>query len=182
MHRIVLAVALVSTVAFAQEELAEVGKAAPMFGRLPLYNAKAVGETAVGLDRYVGPDAADKKTKVVLISFMASFCGPCKKELPYLQSLHQKYSEQGLRVVSIAIDREPEGQKKVEDLVAEAKITFPVLKDRFNILARRWLGSQSPLPSVFLLKPDGTVTLAHRGYNEDASKLLTTEVEAALKK
>ncbi len=60
--------------------------------RLPVYNAKALdGLTAVGLDRYVGPDAVDKKAKVVLLSFMASFCGPCKKEMPYLESLHEKY-------------------------------------------------------------------------------------------
>ncbi len=181
MRHVAMAVLLLGGAASAQEELAEVGKPAPMFGRLPVYNPKEVGETAVGLDKFVGADASDKKTKVVLISFMASFCAPCKKELPYLQTLHEKHKDQGLRVLSIAIDRELEGQKKIEELVQSNKITFPVLKDRFNILARRWLGSQSPLPSVFLVKPDGTVKMAHRGYNEDASVVLSKEVEAALK-
>lgn len=166
--------------ALADEELAAVDKAAPMF-RLPTYNSKALGGlTAVGLDRYVGPDAADKQSKVVLLSFMASFCGPCKKEMPYLQSLHEKYSDKGLRVLMVSIDKEPAGQQIITDLIATNKVTFPVLKDRFNLVARRWLGTQSPLPSLFLVKPDGVVMAVHRGYSEDAAAALDKEVKDAL--
>jgi thiol-disulfide isomerase/thioredoxin len=111
---------------------------------------------------------------------MASFCGPCKKEMPYLQSLHERYSDAGLRVVMVSIDTEPEGQKKIDDLIATNKVTFPVLKDRFNLAARRWLGSKTPLPSVFLIKPDGTISTVHRGYNEDASKVFMAAVEQAI--
>lgn len=165
--------------ALAEDELAAVDKAAPMF-RLPVYNSKAVGQTAVGLDRFVGPDAADKQAKVVLLSFMASFCGPCKKEMPYLQSLHEKYAEKGLRVMMVSIDTEPAGQKIIDELIASNKVTFPVLKDRFNLVARRWLGTQSPLPSLFMVKPDGIVIAVHRGYNEEASVALDKEVKDAL--
>jgi cytochrome c biogenesis protein CcmG, thiol:disulfide interchange protein DsbE len=175
-----LAVMVASGAAWADDELAAKDKPAPMF-RLPAYNAKEVGAPTVGLDRFVGADAADKATKVVLISFMASFCAPCKKEMPYLQSLHQKYQAQGLRVMLVSIDKDDEGFKKIDSLIAENKVTFPVLKDRFNLVARRWLGSQSPLPSLFLVKPTGVVSLVHRGYSDDASKLLAQEVEAALK-
>ena len=112
----------------------------------------------VGLDRYVGADATDKDAKVVLLSFMASFCAPCKKEMPYLQSLHERTRTSGLRVVSVSIDTEPDGQKIIDELIEKNKVTYPVLKDRFNLVARRWLGNQSPLPSVFLVSPDGTVS------------------------
>ncbi len=178
---VVAALSLAST-SFAQDDLASVDKPAPTF-RLPVYNAVAMGEPnagMIGIDRYTGPDAQDKKTKLVVVSFMASFCAPCKKEMPYLQALHEKYKEQGLRVMMIAIDREEDGQKKVAELIATNKVTFPVLKDRFNIVARRWLGSQSPLPSLFMLRPDGTVKTVHRGYSDDASALLEKEVTAAL--
>lgn len=163
----------------ADDDLAAVDKPAPMF-RLPVYNSAAVGSTFVGLDRYVGPDATDNNVKVVLLSFMASFCGPCKKEMPYLESLHEKYKDFGLRVVMVSIDTEPEGQAKIDALIAANHVTFPVLKDRFNLVARRWLGAQSPLPSVFMVKPDGVVSLVHRGYNEEASALFAKEIEAAL--
>jgi len=179
---IVLTVVCAASLAFGQEELATVDKAAPTF-RLPVYNAAAMGEpklTMLGIDRYTGTDAQDKKTRLVVVSFMASFCGPCKKEMPYLQALHEKYRDQGLRVMMVAIDREVEGQQMVAELISLNKVTFPVLKDRFNIVARRWLGTQSPLPSLFMLRPDGTVKTVHRGYSEDASALLEKEVLAAL--
>lgn len=165
--------------AAAQDDLATAGRAAPMF-RLPVYNPVPVGKSALGLDQFVGFDAADKQTKLVLISFMASFCPPCKKEMPYLQAMHERYRDQGLRVLMVSIDTEPAGQKIIDDLIAQNKITYPVLKDRFNLVARRWLGNQSPLPSVFFIKPDGTITGVHRGYNEEASLQIMAEVTKEL--
>lgn len=183
MKQLTLAVAamavLISPMSLAQEELPAVGRQAPIF-RLPVYNAAAVGSSVVGLDRLVGPDATDKNVKVVLMSFMASFCAPCKKEMPYLQMLHDKYKDFGLRVIMVSIDTEPEGQQIINDLIALNKVTFPVLKDRFNLVARRWLGNKSPLPSVFMIKPDGTVSMVHRGYNDEASQVFSAEVEDAL--
>ena len=129
---------------------------------------------------YVGVEATDKKTKALLVSFMASFCGPCKKEMPYLQKLHEQHKENGLRVMMVAIDTETDGQKKVAELIAENKVTFPVAKDRFNIVARRWLGTKSPLPSLFMVRPDGTISAVHRGYSQDGAELLGKEVELAL--
>jgi thiol-disulfide isomerase/thioredoxin len=174
-----LAVVFAPAAALADDELAAVDRPAPMF-RLPVYNAKPMGQAVVGLDRYVGPDATEKDVKVVLLSFMASFCAPCKKEMPYLEALHARYKDFGLRVVSVSIDTEPEGQKIIEELIAQNKVTYPVLKDRFNLVARRWLGNQSPLPSVFLVRPDATVSQVHRGYNQDIGVVLATEIEAAL--
>lgn len=175
----VLIAAVGSSTGAAAQELADTGRPAPMF-RLPVYNPQPGGPTVVGLDRFVGPDAQDKDTKVVLLSFMASFCAPCKKELPYLQQLQEKYRARGLRVISVSIDTEAEGQKQVSELIAKNGISFPVLKDRFNLVARRWLGLKSPLPSVFLVKPDGTISASHRGYSEDIARVLESEVLSAL--
>src|SRR5947208_2794480 len=47
-------------------------------------------------------------------------------------------------------------------------------------VGRRWLGNQSPLPSVFLVRPDATVSQVHRGYNQDIGTVLATEIESAL--
>lgn len=162
------------------EELAEQGKPVPTF-RLPVYNPKEFGQPSVGTDDFVGLESRDKGTKALVVSFMASFCAPCKKELPVLQALHEKYRDRGLRVLLVAIDTEAEGQKKVGELLAEGKVTLPVAKDRFNIVARRWLGSKSPLPSLFMVRPDGTVASVHRGYSQDGAALLEAEVAAALK-
>lgn len=178
MIRFALVVALVAVPA-AAEDLAEVDKPAPTF-RLPVYNPKEFGESTVAIDTYAGLEASDKKAKVLVVSFMASFCGPCKKEMPYLQALHAAHKDAGLRVMMVAIDTEPEGQKKVEELIAEHKVTFPVAKDRFNIVARRWLGTQSPLPSLFFVRPNGTIASVHRGYSQDGAEVLATELEKVL--
>ncbi len=178
MHRSLLLLALLAVPALA-EDLAEVDKPAPTF-RLPVYNQRAFGEASVGLDGYVGAEAADKKTKVLVVSFMASFCGPCKKEMPYLQKLHEENKDKGLRVMMVAIDSEPEGQKKIDELIELNKVTFPVAKDRFNIVARRWLGTKSPLPSLFFVRPNGTVASVHRGYSQDGAEVLAAELEREL--
>jgi thiol-disulfide isomerase/thioredoxin len=178
MRRLVLVAMVLGTSASA-DDLAEVNKAAPMF-RLPVYNAKEFGQTAVAIDTFVGAEATDKKAKALLVSFMASFCGPCKKEMPFLQKLYEQHYAHGLRVMMVAIDTDTEGQKKVEELVTANKVTFPVAKDRFNIVARRWLGNKSPLPSLFMVRPDGTVSAVHRGYSQDGEQLLAKEVELAL--
>lgn len=179
MRLVLTLVALTFATPAMADELAAVNRPAPKF-RLPVYNSKPVGAAVLGLERFVGPDASDKETRIVLLSFMASFCPPCKKEMPHLQSLHERYRERGLRVLMVSIDTEAEGQKIIDELIAQHGITFPVLKDRFNIVARRWLGTQSPLPSVFLVRPDATVAAVHRGYSEESISAITAEVEAAI--
>ena len=62
----------------------------------------------------------------------------------------------------------------------EVRVTYPVLSDRFNLLARRYLGEQSPLPSVFLIRRDGTVDRIERGYGKDAKGFLLAEVRRLL--
>jgi len=164
--------------AAADEEIA-VGLPAPAF-TLRTMNPETSGLVVVSLDRYVGPEADDAQAKVVLLSFFASWCEPCKKEMPYLQRLHEMYRGQGLRVLSVSIDREEPGISQARQVAAGAKVTFPVLSDRFNFLARRYLGEQSPLPSVFLVGRDGNILRIERGYGKDAATFLLAQVQKAL--
>jgi thiol-disulfide isomerase/thioredoxin len=134
----------------------------------------------VSLEHYVGPEAEDPGAKAVLLSFFASWCGPCKKEMPYLQKLHQKYMEQGLRIISVDIDKEEAGIDAAKKMAAANKVTYPVASDRFNFLARRYLGDQSPLPSVFIILRDGTIARIEKGYGKDVSTFIMAEVQKAL--
>jgi thiol-disulfide isomerase/thioredoxin len=155
------------------------GKPAPSF-MLKTMNPEQSNLTWVSLDRFVGSEPEDDKVKAVLLSFFASWCGPCKKEMPFLQQLHMQYREAGLRVISVDIDKEEPGLSDAKKLIDANKVTYPVLSDRFNFLARRYLGDKSPLPSVFILKKDGTIALIKKGYEKDASAFLTAEVQKAL--
>ena len=68
---------------------------------------------------------ADLKGKVVLVNFWATWCPPCRKEMPDLQALYDKYKDQGFVVLSIS----DEEVTKVAPFIAERKITYPVLLD-----------------------------------------------------
>ncbi len=67
----------------------------------------------------------DLKGKVVLVNFWATWCPPCRKEMPDLQALYDKYKDQGFVVLSIS----DEETAKVSPFIAERKITYPVLLD-----------------------------------------------------
>ncbi len=164
--------------AAAGEEL-RAGLPAPTFS-LRALNPEAAGSAWVALEAYVGAEPSDPDARLVLLSFFASWCQPCRKELPLLVELDRTYRARGLRVLSVALDREDAGIAEARRATAAAGVTWPVLSDRFNFLARRYLGDQAPLPSVFLVRRDGTLALIERGYTKDASALLRAGVRSAL--
>ena len=158
----------------------KVGEDAPVFNGL-LHNAAEAGMNSVDLSAMVGGDAENDGTKVVLVSFFATWCKPCKKELPFLVALDKELRSQGLRIVSVAIDKEEEKWPEIQRLVKENGVTFPVVKDRYNLIARRFLGDKTALPSVFLVGRDGLVKLVKQGYPNDAAEFLRAEIDKALK-
>jgi len=160
------------------EEIQE-GLPAPAFS-LRTLNPEASGETWIALDRFAGEEPEDPASRLVVLSFFASWCEPCKRELPFLVQLDRMYRERGLRVLGVSIDREDAGIEATRRMIAAAKVTYPVLSDRFNFLARRYLGELAPLPSVFVVRRDGTIARIERGYARDASQFLLGEVQAAL--
>ena len=156
------------------------GDDAPMFAGL-LHNPESAGATRVDLSSLVGSEAdADQAAKAVLISFFATWCKPCKKEMPFLQQLSTEYREKGLRVMSVAIDKDESLWPQIADLVKLNHVTYPVVKDRYNLIARQYLGDKTALPSVFIINKEGKVALVKQGYPDDAARFLRAEVEKAL--
>jgi thiol-disulfide isomerase/thioredoxin len=179
-----LALALVTAVALpaaarAEEEIVAVGAPAPSFSAKTL-NPRLAGRSWLALDHLVGEAPEDEQAKVVLLSFFASWCGPCQKELPFLVQLDQLYRDQGLRVVSVNLDRDEKGLSRAKAQLVKFEVRHPVLLDRFNIVGRRYLGTEAPLPSVFLLRKDGTIARIERGYTEDVSAALLADIQREL--
>jgi len=170
--------ALALPAAAVEEEIGE-GLPAPAFS-LRTLNPETAGAAWISLDRYVGEEPEDPAARVVVISFFASWCEPCKKEMPFLVQIDRMYREHGLRVLGVNIDREEPAIEAAKALIAQARVTYPVLSDRFNFLARRYLGEKAPLPSVFIVRRDGVIAKIERGYAKDASQLLLAQVQAAL--
>jgi thiol-disulfide isomerase/thioredoxin len=174
-----LALAVLAALPAAAQEEIGVGLPAPSFS-LRTLNPEVARTGWLSLDRFVGEEPEDPASKAVLLTFFASWCEPCKREMPFLVQLDRMYRDQGLRVLAVDIDKEEAGIEAAKELIAEAKVGYPVLSDRFNFLARRYLGDQAPLPSVFIVRRDGTIATIERGYAKDASHFLLAEVQEAL--
>ncbi len=152
----------------AEKDRLDVGEPVKNF-TLKVVNDDVFGDAFVGIDRYVGPEAKEAK-KAVLLSFFATYCEPCKRELPYLAALYDLYREKGLMIMSISIDKEQEKIDEAKALAGKANAKFPILSDRFNIVAKRFFIEK--LPCVYLVDGAGKVEVVHVGYNDDISKSL----------
>jgi thiol-disulfide isomerase/thioredoxin len=156
------------------------GDDAPMFAGV-LHDPDAAGMQRIDLSSLVGPEAdAEQAAKAVLISFFATWCKPCKKEMPFLQQLSTEYKGKGLRVLSVAIDKDEATWPEIAELVKKHQVTYPIVKDRYNLIARQYLGDKTALPSVFIINKDAKVAMVKQGYPNDAAEFLRSEVEKAL--
>ena len=101
---------------------------------------------------------AARKGKVVLVNFWATWCAPCRKEMPDLATVHARLSARGFELVTISAD-EPEDSKQAEAFLSKAKVAPPYyLKkaksddDFINALDKKWSGA---LPASFLYDRQG---------------------------
>ncbi|NQS97285.1 MAG: TlpA family protein disulfide reductase [candidate division Zixibacteria bacterium] len=109
----------------------------------------------------------------VLINFWATWCTPCKHELPHLQKLFEQYEEQGFLVITISEDT-PKSQSKVKPYVRSRRFTFPVLLDPNGDVLRLFQGSS--LPYQVLLDRQGNIIETHQGYSPGDEKVLEEKI------
>jgi thiol-disulfide isomerase/thioredoxin len=130
-----------------------------------------------GPGRWTG-EKPDETKKLVIMSFFATYCEPCKKEMPELSRLYDAYKDQGLGVMLVSIDKGDEQRQTIIDLAKEHKVAFPVMHDRYQVVARRYAAER--LPYMLMLDPAGTVKVVHVGYTEDLKANLENEVRGHL--
>jgi len=181
MHWLCRVVGFAAVLAFAPAALADkdryaVGEPVKNF-TLKVVNAAEAGQPYVGIDRYYGAEAKEPK-KAILLSFFATYCEPCKRELPYLAALYDTYADKGLMILSVSIDKEKEKIDEVASLAKKSNVKFPVLSDRFNIVAKRYFIEK--LPCMYLVDSAGKVAMVKVGYNDDVSKDLLDNVRTAI--
>jgi peroxiredoxin len=117
----------------------------------PSFDLKDVSEKSVKL--------ADFKGRVVLMNFWATWCGPCKAEIPWFQEFDKKYSDRGLSVLGVSMDED--GWKAVTPYIDERKISYRMVlgNERLSDL----YGGVDSLPTTFLIDTDGKIAAIHHG-------------------
>lgn len=146
--KIIIAMLVVVSMGISQPLLAaEEGKPAPDF------TLKALDGSNVKLNELRGT--------VVLVNFWASWCGPCRTEMPLLDNLYREYRDYGFTVLGINLDEEHSQALKLLDKVP---VTFPVLFDPDNRTSETF--AVDAMPTTVLIDRNGVVRHHHRGYKE----------------
>jgi cytochrome c biogenesis protein CcmG/thiol:disulfide interchange protein DsbE len=123
---------------------------------------------------------SDYKGKVVLLNFWATYCGPCKIEIPWFIEFEQKYKDRGFAVLGVSMDEE--GWEIVKPYIAKNKINYRMLLGN-DTVARQYGGVDS-LPTTFIVDSAGRIASTHVGlvsksdYENEIIELLDKRSDA----
>jgi peroxiredoxin len=101
----------------------------------------------------------EQRGRVVMVNFWATWCGPCRQEMPQLNRLYEKYRASGFVLLGVNVD---DDARKAADLAAKLGVRFPVLLDTDKAVSKRY--DLATMPSTVIIDRDGTVRHVHRGY------------------
>ncbi|MFL5619372.1 MAG: TlpA family protein disulfide reductase [Gemmatimonadaceae bacterium] len=139
--------------------------------------SKAPPIEGVTLDgRKTSKKLADYSGKVVLLNVWATWCEPCRVEMPSIEKLHDEFGPRGLAVVAISVD-DPGAEPRILDFVKEYGLTFEVLHDPRQVTTRNY--QITGYPETFVIARDGTIRrklIGAADWSSDANRALIREL------
>ena len=126
-----------------------------------------VGDNSINLDEFQG--------KVVYVDFWASWCGPCLKSFPFMEEMHQQYADQGLVIIAINMDQDPQDAHK---FITEHPVTFLVGQDTAGAVAEQY--GVMAMPSSFVVDRDGLVKNTHFGFKSSDKEEIAASISEFL--
>ena len=125
--------------------------AASVSGPAPNFTLKALDGKNLKLSEMRG--------NVILINFWASWCGPCREEMPLLNELHSKYEPLGFTVLGVNVE---EQENSARGFLKNFPVDFPILLDNRNQVSK--LYDVVAMPTSVVVDRDGNMRYLHRGY------------------
>jgi thiol-disulfide isomerase/thioredoxin len=97
--------------------------------------------------------------EVVLLNFWASWCGPCREEMPLMDKIYKQYKDLGFTILAVNVDEDP---ADADRFLASVPVSFPVLYDSQSKVSE--LYKVDAMPTTILIDRDGNKRFLHRGY------------------
>jgi thiol-disulfide isomerase/thioredoxin len=116
------------------------------------------------------------KGQVVMLNFWASWCGPCRHEMPLLDQMYKRYSALGFTLVGVNVEANTQDAEK---WLAQTPVSFPVLFDKESKVSK--LYDVNAMPSSVFIDRKGNVRYLHRGYKEGDEGEYLNQIRALLK-
>ena len=131
--------------------------AAAVKGPAPNFTLKSMSGKNLKLSELAG--------NVVLINFWASWCGPCREEMPYLNALHKKYAPLGFTVLGVNVEEQLDGAM---GFLSNVPVDFPILLDNQNKVSKQY--KVVAMPTTVVVDRDGNMRYLHKGYKPGDEK------------
>lgn len=121
---------------------------------------------------------ADYRGQVVLLNVWATWCAPCRVEMPSIEELQRAMGPKGLKIVAVSIDQ-PGQEQTIRDFVREYGLTFDILHDGSGEINKQY--QTTGVPETFVIGRDGTIRkkeIGPRNWNSEANQTLFTQLLA----
>jgi len=122
-------------------------------------------------------ELAPVEGRVVWVDFWASWCVPCRRSFPWLNSMHRKYGPDGLQIIAVNLDKD---RALADKFLAEVPAEFALRFDPAGNLAKHF-GVQA-MPSSYLIDADGNVLATHAGFRTGEAAEYERAIQEALSK
>ncbi|MDH5443923.1 MAG: TlpA family protein disulfide reductase [Gammaproteobacteria bacterium] len=143
-------------------------QAAQLSGKAPDFTLKSMSGKNLKLSEFRG--------QVVMINFWASWCAPCRQEMPLLEDLYKKYKPLGFTLLGVNVE---EDSSKAATLLKSIKVSFPILYDNKNKVSK--LYKVAAMPTTVIIDRDGRLRYLHKGYKPGYEKDYQKQVRALIR-
>jgi len=109
---------------------------------------------------------SDLRGQVVMLNFWASWCGPCRQEMPLLDKMYQRYSSAGFTLLGVNNDI---SEAKADEFLKDRPVSFPVVYD-IDSKVRDMFKKYQGIPLSIFIDCDGNIDTVHRGYKAGDEK------------
>jgi peroxiredoxin len=114
--------------------------------------------------------------QVVMINFWATWCGPCREEMPHLEALHQRYDALGFKLLGVNVE---ENSSDAAEWLQETPVSFSILYDPENSVSE--LYDVVAMPSTVIVDRQGNIRFLHHGYQAGYENEYQTQIRALIR-